>query len=87
MEQVMLFATLLVPIITAVLEMVKRTVNLPKNIVPAIAFLVGIAVSAAAYPFTDLALDLRVWAGALAGLAATGLFEMTFNPRSGGTKQ
>jgi len=29
---------------------------------------------------------LRLWAGGLAGLSATGLFELAFNKRSGTTK-
>ena len=85
MEQVLIFATILAPITTALVELAKRTVSLPKNLVPLISFIVGIIVSAVAYPFTDLDLVLRLWAGGFAGLAGTGLFELT-NKRTGTTK-
>ncbi|WP_117168885.1 holin [Paraliobacillus sediminis] len=86
MEQVLIFATVLLPIVTALVELVKKTVNLPKNIVPAVSFVVGIAIGAVAYPFSDLDLIMRLWAGGFAGLAGTGLFELAVNKREGNTK-
>ena len=85
MEQVLIFATILVPIITALVELAKRTAPLPKNLVPLISFIAGLVVGAVAYPFTDLDLILRLWAGGFAGLAGTGLFELTAK-RTGTTK-
>ncbi|BAQ08829.1 predicted protein [Bacillus sp. OxB-1] len=38
--------------------------------------IMGIFVGFAASPFTDLDVVLRLWAGGLAGLSATGLFEL-----------
>lgn len=76
MNEVLFFATILAPIILAVVQLVKVTVNTPKNYVPLIAFAVGIFIGYAASPFTDLDLVLRLWAGGLAGLSATGLFEL-----------
>jgi len=38
-------------------------------------------------PFTEMGLVLRLWAGGLAGLSATGLFELAFSKRSGTTKE
>ncbi|AQS55303.1 holin [Novibacillus thermophilus] len=75
MEQVLIFATILAPIITALVELVKRSVPVPKNVIPAISLVIGLFVGAVAYPFTDLELVLRLWSGGLAGLAATGLFD------------
>ncbi|WP_371069148.1 holin [Sediminibacillus sp. JSM 1682029] len=86
MEDVLIFATVILPIVTALVELAKRTVTIPKNIVPAVSFVVGIAIGAAAYPFTDLELVLRLWAGGFAGLAGTGLFELAVNKREGTTK-
>ncbi|GAA5416186.1 hypothetical protein Pryu01_01218 [Paraliobacillus ryukyuensis] len=86
MEQVLIFATVLLPIVTSLVELVKRTVNIPKNIVPMISLVVGLAVGAASYPFTDLELIMRLWAGGFAGLAGTGLFELAVNKRQGRTK-
>lgn len=67
-------------------ELVKRSVNLPKNAVPVISFILGIAIGAVAYPFTELSLVLRLWSGGFAGLASTGLFELVINNRAGKTK-
>lgn len=86
MEQVLIFATIILPIVTALVELVKRTISLPKNILPLISLLVGLVIGAAAYPFSDLDLVMRLWAGGFAGLAATGLFELAINKREGNTK-
>lgn len=85
MTDVLIFATILAPIILAVVQLVKVTVNIPKNYIPLIAFAVGIFIGFAASPFTDLELVLRLWAGGLAGLSATGLFELG-NKHDGTTK-
>lgn len=47
---------------------------------------IGLLIGVVAYPFTELDLTLRLWAGGLAGLSATGLFELAFNNRPGTTK-
>lgn len=85
MINVMTLATVLAPIILAVIEVIKRTVAFKKNVVPLISLLVGIIVGIAAVPFTELDIIYRMWAGAFAGLSATGLFELVAN-RSGYTK-
>lgn len=87
LNNVMAFASVLAVFVLALVQLVKTTVNLPKNIVPLIGVVIGILVGAAASPFTDLELVLRLWAGGLAGLSATGLFELGLNKRDGGTKQ
>ena len=87
MTAVLLFATIIVPIVLGVVELIKRSVSekLNKNLIPLIAFAVGIFIGFAGEPFTDLDLTLRLWSGALAGLASTGLFELG-NDRSEGAK-
>lgn len=85
MEQVLIFATILSPIILALMEVVKRTVVIKNNFLPLIALIVGVFVGFIAQPFTDLDVVLRLWSGGLAGLAATGLFELGAK-RSGTTK-
>lgn len=82
----LIFATVLLPIVTSLVELVKRTVNLPKNIIPLISFVVGLVIGLVAYPFTELELMMRLWAGGFAGLAGTGLFELTMNKREGSTR-
>jgi uncharacterized membrane protein (DUF441 family) len=86
MEEILIFATVLLPLITAGVEMIKKTVNFPKNYVPIVSLLIGLLVGYLAYPLTDLDLTLRLWAGAVSGLSATGLFELV-NKREGLTKE
>nr|WP_289038299.1 holin [uncultured Allobacillus sp.] len=86
MEDVMIFATILLPIVTALVELVKKTINMPKKYVPLISLIIGIVIGAIATPFTDFDIVLRLWAGGLAGLAGTGLFELV-KQRHGNTKE
>lgn len=86
MEQVLIFATVLAPVITALVQLVKQTGPIPKNIIPVVSLVIGLIVGAAASPFTDLDLVMRLWSGGFAGLAATGLFELAINKREGTTK-
>ncbi len=76
MQEVLAFATIIAPIILALVELTKSTVKFPKNYVPLVALFIGLAVGFAAQPFTELDLVLRLWGGGLAGLSATGLFEL-----------
>ncbi|GAA5416265.1 hypothetical protein Pryu01_01297 [Paraliobacillus ryukyuensis] len=86
MDQVLMFSTVLLPIVSSLVQLVKKTFPLPKNIIPMISFIVGIVIGAISYPFTSMELVLRLWAGGLAGLSATGLFEIV-NKREGMTKE
>lgn len=86
LTNVLAFASVLSVFVLALVQLVKTTINLPKNWIPFIGVLVGMLVGAAAYPFTELGLVLRLWAGGLAGLSATGLFELG-NNRNGMTKE
>lgn len=81
------FASVLSVFVLALVQLVKVTVDIPKNWIPFIGLVIGMLVGAAAYPFTDMELVLRLWAGGLAGLSATGLFELAFNQRDGNTKK
>lgn len=85
MEQVLFFATILLPIVTSLVELVKKTFYLQKNIIPAISFAIGLFIGVIAYPFTSMGLVLRLWAGGLSGLSATGLFELV-HKREGMTR-
>lgn len=76
MQEVLIFSTFIAPITLALVELVKNTIKFPKNYVPLVALVLGLAVGFAAQPFTELDLVLRLWAGGLAGLSATGLFEL-----------
>ncbi len=80
-----MFATVLFPIVSALVELVKKTFKLPKNIIPSISLLIGMIIGTIAYPFTEMDVILRLWAGGIAGLAGTGLFELV-KKREGNTK-
>ena len=86
MAEVLMFGTILAPIITAVLQALKTSIALPKNIIPLLALVIGLVIGFLANPFTDLSTELRLWAGGLAGLSSVGLFELV-NPRSGTSKE
>jgi len=87
LNSVLTFASVLVVFVLALVQLVKNTVNVPKNIVPVIGLIVGLIVGALAQPFTDLGLMLRLWSGGIAGLSATRLFELAFNKRDRSTKK
>ncbi len=76
MENVLMFATVLFPVVSALVELVKKTFVLPKNIIPTISLVIGMVIGALAYPFSEMDIVLRLWAGGIAGLAGTGLFEL-----------
>ncbi|WP_339246928.1 holin [Paenibacillus sp. FSL R10-2796] len=87
LTNVLAFASVIAVFVLAGVQFVKTSFNVPKNILPLIGLVIGLLIGAAAYPFTELGLVLRLWAGGLAGLSATGLFEMAFSNRSGNTKE
>lgn len=76
MEQILIIATILAPIITAFFQLVKKVFNIQERWIPLAALVLGVVIGAIATPFTDLDIVNRLWAGAFAGLAAVGLFEI-----------
>lgn len=83
MQLALAFGTTLVPIAAALTEIIKRTVSVPNNLLPIVSLAIGLLVGAAAYPFTDMDLIMRLWAGGIAGFAASGLYETFFSKRGG----
>ncbi|TDQ35302.1 holin [Aureibacillus halotolerans] len=71
--------------VTLVVQGIKKSFPVRKNLLPVIALGVGLIVAFLSFPFTDLELSVRLWVGAVAGFAGTGLFE-TINKREGTTK-
>lgn len=76
LEQVLMFSSLLAPLVTALMELLKRTFPIPKKYIPITSFFVGLIVGILAYPLTEMDVVLRLWSGGIAGLAATGLYEI-----------
>lgn len=85
MEELLLFASILAPIVLALVQLIKKTItenHKMNSLLPLFALVVGLLVGLAATPFTDLDWTMRLWAGGIAGLAATGLFELVDNTTS-----
>jgi hypothetical protein len=86
MTEILAFASIIAPLVTALVELVKKTVSTPVNLLPVIALVIGLIVGGLSYPISDLDLTIRLWSGALAGLAGTGLFEL-IKQRDGNSKE
>lgn len=80
MVEILAMATVIAPITGGVLQVVKKATNINKRYLPAVATVVGVLLGAAA-TFLDADLYLRLWAGGISGLAATGLFELGKNAK------
>ncbi|MFG6493748.1 holin [Fictibacillus sp. UD] len=76
MEQVLMFSSLLAPLVTAMMELLKRTFPIQKKYIPICSFFIGLFIGLLASPFTNMNAELRLWSGGIAGLAATGLYEI-----------
>ncbi|MGG1595550.1 holin [Terribacillus saccharophilus] len=76
MNEVMIFATTLSPIVLALVQLVKKTTPVNNRYLPLISLLVGMVVGFISEPFTPLDTVLRLWAGGFAGLAGAGLFSL-----------
>ena len=76
MDEILILATIIAPVVLAVTEMFKRLGKIEANYLPFVALLIGLFVGYAAFPFSDLSLIERFWSGGIAGLTATGLFEL-----------
>lgn len=78
MQEILTIATIIAPITAAVIEAIKKSTGINKRYTPIAAVCVGVLLGAAAY-FIDAEIGLRMWAGGVSGLAATGLFELGKN--------
>ncbi|WP_286184981.1 hypothetical protein [Bacillus sp. SD075] len=52
MQQVLIFTTILAPIIAAMVQVVKQTVTLPYNVLPILSLVISLGVGLVAFPFT-----------------------------------
>ena len=63
--------------VAAAIEVVKRTTNLPTRYLPITSIVVGIFVAVIVTPFGPYDYYMMVIAGAVGGLSACGLFDLT----------
>jgi hypothetical protein len=77
MTDVLAFATVIAVIVSMAMETIKRTLGsrFKKNWIPAVSFFVGLVIGAISYPFTDMELIMRLWAGGISGWMASGIYE------------
>ena len=78
MVEILAMATIIAPVTAGVVEAIKKATGVNKKYLPILAAVIGLIIGAAAY-FLDAELGLRIWAGGISGLAATGLFELGKN--------
>ena len=78
MVEVLAMATIIAPVTWGVVQTLKKATELNKRYIPLMALIVGIGLGALAY-FLNADLAIRMWAGGISGLAATGLFELGKN--------
>lgn len=70
-----LVAVTLVAIVTAVVEVLKRTFNIPARYLPIASIAVGILIALIMWPLSEYELYYMLVVGLIAGLAASGTFD------------
>lgn len=82
MTQVLFLASAIAIIVGILLQIIKKASpsfdgsGKNERFLPILAVLVGLIVGAISYPFTDLDLTLRLWAGFIAGAASSGFYNI-----------
>ncbi|MCM3741875.1 holin [Oceanobacillus luteolus] len=76
MIEVLTMATIIAPVTAALVQAIKTSKIVKRKFLPLISVLIGIGIGASA-TFLDTELMIRIWAGGISGLAATGLFELS----------
>lgn len=81
MDGVLIMATGIGVFVALVMQLIKTTYTaatnkeLNKNWIPLIAVVVGMVMGLAVAPFTSMDWVLRLWAGAVSGFMASGIYE------------
>lgn len=66
--------SIIVGILTQVIKKVTGE-SISNSYMPLVAIVLGLIVGALVYPFTDMELTQRLWAGFMAGAMASGLYD------------
>ncbi|HEX5519567.1 MAG TPA: holin [Candidatus Nitrosocosmicus sp.] len=82
MIEILALATIIAPLTTAFVEVIKKATGINERYYPLLAVLFGIILGGGAYFLVD-DLGLRMWAGGVSGLASVGLFELGKNTTKG----
>ncbi|WP_341320300.1 holin [Solibacillus sp. FSL H8-0523] len=70
-----LVAITLVAIVTAVVEVVKKTFKIPARFLPITSIVIGILIALIVWPLSTYELYYMIVGGLIAGLAASGTFD------------
>lgn len=81
MEQVIIVSTLLAPIVSALIQVVKQSEKVNNTYLPLVAIVVGVAFGGIyAYLFNEVLPDYLL-GGLIAGLGAVGIYQTTQVPK------
>lgn len=72
-----IIALAIVGLITALVQVLKTTLNLTKRFVPIVSIAVGILFGLLLQPLTDYNIYMMAVAGLIGGLAASGAFDLS----------
>ena len=76
MIEILTLATIITPVTSGLVQAVKISTHVNKRYLQISSIVVGIGLGASA-TFLDTDSLVRIWAGGISGLAATGLFELS----------
>lgn len=76
MNEILVLAGIISGIVLGLVKLVKEAEVVPKRFLPLVGLLIGVFAGLLSMPFSDLDVGMRLWAGLVAGLTATGFFEL-----------
>lgn len=76
MDEILILGAVISAVVLGCVELVKYTNLVSKRFLPLVGIVIGLVAGYFSYSFTDLNVNMRLWAGLVAGLAATGFFEL-----------
>lgn len=83
MTQVLALGSAISVIVLILLQLLKKTApsfdkgGSRAKYLPLLSVAIGLVIGALVYPFTDMELTLRLWAGFFAGAGASGLYDLS----------
>lgn len=81
MEQILMYATILAPVVTGLVQITKGLVGANGKLIPIMSIAIGITVGLA-YGYTvGGEAVLYMWGGLLAGMSSVGVYELVKNDR------
>lgn len=76
MDAIFVLGGVISGVVYALVELLKYIDIMPKRFLPLAGVAIGVIAGYLSYPFSDLDTVMRLWAGLVAGLGATGFFEL-----------